>query len=65
MADFTIYSNEICSTTCVTADGIAEAMKDYLPWCDLDISIKSAGKPNAFCVTDNKTEFKYDVTVTH
>ncbi|APD92024.1 MAG: hypothetical protein CBC55_02485 [Gammaproteobacteria bacterium TMED95] len=65
MADFTIYSNEICSTTRVTADGLAEAMKDYLPWSDLDISIKSAGNPDAFCVTDNKTEFKYDVTVTH
>ena len=46
--------------TTVKAQGVAEAMFEYLPWPKLDINVYfNFEKP--YEVTDNYTDFKYTV----
>lgn len=63
MAKFEIYSYEINTKETVTAQGIAEAMLEYLPWPSIDISIKWSPCNGQVCVVDNSTDFKYDVAL--
>lgn len=61
MKTFAITNYEINTVTNVRAQGVAEAMFDYLPWPTLDISIKFINLYNGWEVTDNKTDFRYRV----
>lgn len=46
--------------TKVKAQGVAEAMFEYLPWPKLDVNVYfSFDKP--YEVTDNYTDFKYEI----
>lgn len=62
MREFEIYSYEINTKQTVKAQGIAEAMLDYLPMPTLDIQIKWQPNSGDILVTDNQTEFRYKVT---
>jgi hypothetical protein len=59
IATFEIHSYESALTKEVTAQGIAEAMLDYLPWPSLDVSIKWSPSNGEYTVIDNQTDFKY------
>lgn len=61
MPRFSIFSFEIKTTEEVSAGGIAEAMIKYLPWPDLDISIKMHPNSKEALVTDRQTDFQYKV----
>lgn len=61
MAKFEIFSFEISSSKEVEAQGIAEAMLDYLPWPTLDVTIEWSPSNGLYKVKDNQTDFKYEV----
>lgn len=61
MAKFEIYSFDINSKTVVEAQGIAEAMFDYLPWNTLNVTIEWIPSSGVYNVIDNQTDFKYKV----
>jgi hypothetical protein len=63
MPEFRIHSFEIDSSQDVTANGIAEAMLEFLPWPSLDISIAWSPSNGVAKVIDNQTDFEYQVTV--
>ena len=47
--------------TTVEAQGIAEAMLEYLPWPTLEVKIYWQPSTGTYEVTDLKTDFRYDV----
>ncbi len=60
MNEYTIKDFEISATTSVKAQGVAEAMFEYLSWPTLDLSI-TFRESEGWIVTDNKTDFLYEV----
>ena len=62
MIEFEIKDFELGGhKTKVTAQGIAEAMLDYLPWPTLEITIHWLPCDGIYTITDLKTDFKYEV----
>lgn len=62
MRDYAIKDFELGSTKNVTAQGVAEAIFEYLPWPSLDVTIKFRAI-DGWTVIDNNTDFKYEVSV--
>jgi len=62
MREFTIKDFELGGKkTKVKAQGIAEAMLEYLPWPSLEVKIYWQPSTGVYEVTDLKTDFRYDV----
>jgi len=64
MAKFEINDFEGGFKTEVTAQGIVEAMADYLPWPSVDVTVKWSLSKCFFEVVDNQTDFYYEVKLT-
>ncbi len=45
----------------IRADGVAEALENYLPWDHVDIAIKKQSGADTWLVVDNQTDFKYEI----
>ena len=61
MMQYDIKDLELGATVSVKAQGVAEAMFEYLPWPSLDLIVtfkNSAG----WLVIDRKTDFQYEVS---
>jgi hypothetical protein len=61
MAKFEINDFEGGFKTEITAQGIVEAMHDYLPWPSVDVSVKWSPSSGVYEVVDNQTYFNYEV----
>lgn len=61
MAKFEIEDFEGGIKTDVTAQGIVEAMHEYLPWGDVDVTVKWSPSNGLYKVIDNQTSFNYQV----
>lgn len=60
--EYDITDFELCGkVTRIRAWGVMEAMREYLPWNDVNITVLiKPGSDNAQ-VTDNQTDFQYQV----
>lgn len=61
MNTYAIKDYELNTTVNVKAQGVAEAMFDYLPWPTFDAKI-TFNLNNGWTVVDNITDFKYEVS---
>jgi len=62
MRDYEITDFELnCKKTVVKAQGVAEAMFEYLPWPKLDVNIY-LNFDSPYEVVDKYTDFKYTVS---
>lgn len=60
MNNYKITDFELCNHTNLKAQGVAEAMFDYLPWPVLNVNIEF-NSSQGWRVIDNKTGFIYEV----
>lgn len=61
MPNFEINDFENGGRTEVSAQGIVEAMHEYLPWPSVDVSVKWSPSNGVYQVIDNRSDFKYEV----
>ena len=61
MNTYSIKDFELKTATTVKAQGVAEAVFDYLPWPSFNSTITFKSN-NGWTVVDNMTGFKYEVT---
>ncbi len=61
MTNYTKQDYERDLQIVVEAQGVAEAMFDYLPWPSLDVAITFRNS-EGWIVIDNYTDFRYEVT---
>ena len=62
MTEFEITDFELGKKkTKAKAQGIAELMLDYLPWPTLDVKIYWEPSNGIYKVTDQKTDFLYEI----
>lgn len=66
MEDETVAKYEIinCETSwseIVDANGIEDAMLEFLPECDINLTISETFEYGVYIVKDNKTDIKYEV----
>ena len=61
MNTYEIYDFELGATVPARAQGVAEAMFDYLPWPTFDAKVTFRSN-EGWTVIDNQTDFMYLVT---
>jgi len=62
MVFFEILDIELNTKKRIKAQGILEAISDYLPWPSVQVDIDWSPTTGQAVITDKKTDFKYTVT---
>lgn len=60
---YKIYDCEICKVSHVEAQGIIEAMLEYLPWPTLSLEINYLQLNGKATVIDRVKDFMYEITI--